>query len=625
MNGIDVESQAQLPTNSAAHPARLALIRAELVRAQYRNVPTGVVSNALVAAAVWLGLHARVDARLVSGWIVALCACLIARFLLYRAFNKARPSATEIPRWKTYAFIAAGATSVAWGIGGVLLYVPNDPPAQFFLIMALAGMASGSVYSAASVLPSFFAHLYPSLLLSSIPFFEESDALHRLIGCLILVYIGFATRVTLSVNRSIVDTIRLRFENVDLISELREEKKVAEEAKDAADDANTAKSRFLAAASHDLRQPLHALGFFVEALQGYPLPEDGREVVGNIRRSVDAMGELFDALLDISRLDAGIVQPCVATVALAPVLERVRFEFEPLARQKGLAITSMKTSAFVRSDPALLQRIIRNLVANALRYTDRGGVVLGCRRHGAGLRIEVWDSGRGIPADKHREIFQEFLQLDNPERDRRKGLGLGLAIVARLTTLLDHPLELRSQVGKGSVFTVRVPRGRPEDHIPGAAPNEIAPDIDVANALVLIIDDEVAVREGMETLLRKWKCEVVAAGSGAEMLEKMANFERLPDLIVSDYRLRGDENGIRVVERLCEEFNAAVPALIITGDTGPERLREAEASGLYILHKPLNPARLRALISSLRRPRAPVPGAAPGAALGAQPISGTGH
>lgn len=608
MNPSEPDFDTQPPTNSADPPARLALIRAELVRAQYRNVPTAVIATALVAAAVWLGLHSRVDTRLVSGWIVALYACLVVRVVLYRAFNKARPSVTEIPRWKTYGFIVAAVSGVAWGIGGLLFYVPNDPPAQFFLIMSLAGMASGSVYSAASVLPSFFAHLYPSLLLSSIPFFEEHDPLHRLIGCLILVYIGFATRVTLSVNRSIVDTIRLRFENVDLISELRGEKKVAEEAKVAAEEANTAKSRFLAAASHDLRQPLHALGFFVEALQGHSLPEDSCEVVGNIRRSVDAMGELFDALLDISRLDAGIVQPFVATVPLAPVLERVRFEFEPLARQKGLAITAIKTSAFVRSDPALLQRIVRNLVANALRYTDRGGVVLGCRRHGTSIRIEVWDSGRGIPADKHREIFQEFRQLENPERDRRKGLGLGLAIVARLTTLLDHPLELRSQVGKGSVFTVRVPRGRPEDHVPFDSPHQVAPDLDVANALVLIIDDEVAVREGMENLLRKWKCEVVAAGSGAEMLEKMAHFERLPDLIVSDYRLRDDENGIRVVERLCEEFNAEVPALIITGDTGPDRLREAEASGLYILHKPLNPSRLRALISSLRRARAPTPG-----------------
>jgi two-component system, sensor histidine kinase len=575
-----------------------ALIRAEQVRAQYRNVPTAIIAHAIVSAALWLGLHGSVATYKVSGWLAVLYACFIGRFLLYRAFNRARPSAADMPRWNRYGFIAAAVGGVTWGVGGILLYVPNDPPAQFFLIIGLAGMASGSVYSAASVLPAFFAHLYPSLLLPSLPFFAAGDSLHLLVGCLLVLYVGFASRVTFSVNRSIVDTIKLRFENVGLIAELREQKATAEEA-------NIAKSRFLAAASHDLRQPVHALGFFVEALHVYPLPADGREVVRNIRRSVDAMEGLFNALLDISRLDAGIVQPCVATVPLAPVLERVRFEYEPFALQKGLALTAVDTSVFVRSDPALLERIVRNLVSNALCYADRGGVVFGCRRNGDGVRVEVWDSGRGIPADKHREIFQEFLQLENPERDRGKGLGLGLAIVARLTRLLNHPIELRSVVGKGSVFAITVPRGRPEDYNAGQSPAEVALDLDVANALILVIDDEVAVREGMQTLLRKWRCEVVVAASGAEILEKIVDLERLPDLIVADYRLRDAESGIQVAKRLCEEFNSDIPVLIITGDTGPERLREAEGSGMYILHKPLNPARLRALISSLRGARTP--------------------
>jgi CheY-like chemotaxis protein/anti-sigma regulatory factor (Ser/Thr protein kinase) len=251
----------------------------------------------------------------------------------------------------------------------------------------------------------------------------------------------------------------------------------------------------------------------------------------------------------------------------------------------------------------LLERIMRNLVANAVRYTDRGRVILGARRTADAVRIEVWDSGRGIPKDKHREIFQEFRQLDNPQRDRRKGLGLGLAIVERLVKLLDHPLELRSQLGKGSVFAVTVPRGRREEFVPGEADGQIVVDRDVANSLILVIDDEPDVRDSMLALLGKWRCEVIAAESCNAMLEKLVSIKRMPDLIVSDYRLKGEENGIEVIARLREEFNAQVPALLITGDTGIEQLREAEESGLHVLHKPLNPSRLRALIANMRRER----------------------
>jgi CheY-like chemotaxis protein len=315
------------------------------------------------------------------------------------------------------------------------------------------------------------------------------------------------------------------------------------------------------------------------------------------------MEDLFNSLLDVSRLDAGIVRPRIATIALAPLMERVRLEYDPVARQKNLSLSVAHNSLFVRSDPVLLERIMRNLVANAVRYTDRGRIILGARRNAHSVRIEVWDSGRGIPKDKHREIFQEFRQLDNPQRDRRKGLGLGLAIIERLVKLLEHPLELRSQLGKGSVFVVTVPRGRREEFVPGEADGQIVVDRDVANSLILVVDDEPDVRASMLALLGRWRCEVIAAESCSQMLEKLVSIQRLPDLIVSDYRLKGEENGIEVIARLREEFNAQVPALLITGDTGVEQLREAEESGLHVLHKPLNPSRLRALIANLRRER----------------------
>jgi two-component system, sensor histidine kinase len=571
---------------SAGEPAtRALLVAAEQVRIQYKNMPTAFISNALVSVILCFTLRDSVPTVTLAGWLGAEYAWVVYRFFQWRAFNRAQPAASDIARWRVRGIVGSAINGVIYGIGGIILYVPGSLSSQFLVLIVEFGMGSGAIYASASSLPAFLVYFYPSLLLASLPFFAEGDSIHISLGIMMLMFMVATTQFARGISRTIRNAVQLRFENVHLIDELRE--------------TSAAKSRFLASASHDLRQPLHALGFFVDALPEHMAPA-GMPVVDNIRRSVAAMEDLFNALLDVSRLDAGVVETHMATVPIDSLLERVRFEFEPQARQKGLSLTIMPTSALVRSDPALLERIVRNFVSNAVRYTDRGGIVVGCRQRASVVRIEVLDSGRGIPADKHHEIFQEFCQLDNPERDRRNGLGLGLAIVERVAKLLDHAIELRSVVGKGSRFSVTVPRGRPEDRVSAAAPVQPLLDADVAGTLILLIDDEIAVRDGMQEQMLRWRCEVISAGSGAEIIEKTADLQHPPDLIVSDYRLRGEENGIRLAARLREEFNAEIPALIVTGDTGPERLREAQASGLHILHKPLNPARLRALIASLR-------------------------
>lgn len=586
--------------DSRSVPERAGLVAAELVRAQYRNIPTAVAVNAIISGLLCIALQETVPMERLVWWLVAVYLVATTRFLFWRRFHSA-PLDPEL--FRRLAFIGSGVNGITWGVGGIVLYAPHSPASQFLLLITQFGMGAGAAYASAPAFAAVMGYLIPSVLLTSVPFFLEGDSVHVTLGAMLFVFVAAATHFTYGISRTIARAIALRFENIDLIEELRNQHQVAEQAREAAEEANVAKSRFLAAAGHDLRQPLHALGFFVDALQEQSLPTDGRAIVSNIRRSVDVMEDLFNSLLDVSRLDAGIVRPRVATIALAPLMDRVRAEYETAARQKELSLRVPRNSLFVRSDPVLLERIMRNLVANAVRYTDRGKIVLGARRSANTIRIEVWDSGRGIPKDKHREIFQEFRQLDNPQRDRRKGLGLGLAIVERLVKLLDHPLELRSQLGKGSMFAVTVPRGRREDFVPGEADGQIFVDRDVANSLILVVDDEPDVRESMLALLARWRCEVVAAASCDEMLQKLISVQRMPDLIVSDYRLKDGENGIDVVARLREEFNAQVPALLITGDTGPEQLREAEESGLHVLHKPLNPSRLRSLIANLRRER----------------------
>jgi two-component system, sensor histidine kinase len=602
MGTAEVDSSVQGKSAPAGAPGRLLLVVAELVRTQYRNIPTAVAVNAIICGLLCLALYQTVSHTRLAVWLVAVYCVAAARFVVWLRFRRSSVPPTEASRWRRHALLGSGVNGLVWGIGGIALYAPQSAASQFLLLITQFGMGAGAAYASAASFPAVVAYLYPSVLLSSVPFFLAGDSVHVTLGAMLFVFVAAATHFTFGISRTIANAIELRFENLELIRELRDEKRSAEQAREEAEEANVAKSRFLAAAGHDLRQPLHALGFFVDALQDQTLPAESQSVVGNIRRSVDAMDDLFNSLLDVSRLDAGIVKPRILTVPLAPLLERVVLEYQPVARGKHVALRLARSSAFVRSDPVLLERIVRNLVANAVKYTERGGVVVGVRRGGSSVCIQVWDSGLGIPADKHREIFQEFRQLDNPQRDRRKGLGLGLAIVDRLVRLLDHPLELRSQPGKGSVFAVRVPRGRAEEFVP-AETGHVMVDRDVADSLILVIDDEADVRDSMHALLGKWRCEVVTAASSTQMLEKLVAIERLPDLIVSDYRLAGNETGIEVVARLREEFNAQVPALLITGDTGPEPLRNAEESGLHILHKPLNPSRLRALIANLRRDR----------------------
>jgi signal transduction histidine kinase len=360
--------------------------------------------------------------------------------------------------------------------------------------------------------------------------------------------------------------------------------------------ANLAKSRFVAAASHDLRQPLHALNLFVTQLRRETDQVEQARLVERIDASVAAMNELFNALLDISKLDAGVVTPSVSEFPVDDLLKRIEMTFAATAREKGLRLRVVSSGAFVRSDFILLERILLNLVSNAIRYTNCGGVMVGCRRRGDALRIEVWDSGIGIPEDQRGSIFREFYQLPATERDRSGGLGLGLAIVDRLCRLLDHPIELISRLGRGSRFAVVVATAAPR-RLTDQPPEAVADQ--TMGKLVLVIDDDALVLDSMRGVLKSWGCSVVTANSGAAALACLAELDQTPDLIISDYRLADGDNGIRAIERLRKALRAPVPAFLISGDTAPERLREARASGYYLLHKPVLPITLRATISQL--------------------------
>src|SRR5262245_42285094 len=365
--------------------------------------------------------------------------------------------------------------------------------------------------------------------------------------------------------------------------------------------ANAAKSRFLAVASHDLRQPLHALGLFVAQLRTPLKPEERAKAIERVHAAVREMNEMFNSLLDISKLDAGILAPKIVQFPIARLLQKVETTFDQAAREKGLRLRVLRRDAWVRRDALLLERILLNLVSNAVRYTLRGGIIVGCRRRGETLRVEVWDTGPGIPEDQKQNIFGEFFQLPAAERERYGGLGLGLAIVDRLRRLLNHRIELTSTVGRGSRFTILVPMGAESvtSAAPVGSPHPAA--FALQGKVILVIDDAPVVQEATGGLLGKWGCSVVTAGSDEAALIELAERGQRPDLIISDYHLVNGKTGIDAIERINAAFGASIPAILISGDTAPERLRDAKDKGYILLHKPVDPMQLRAVLHQLLR------------------------
>ena len=370
--------------------------------------------------------------------------------------------------------------------------------------------------------------------------------------------------------------------------------------KEHAEKANFDKTRFLAAASHDLRQPMHALGLFMGELQNRLETPEQRKIVEKVEESVTAMSGLLDSLLDISKLDAGVIVPQVQEIDISTLLRRLTEAYEPLAEAKSINLRIHTTQSRVRSDPILLERILMNLLSNAIRYTQHHGtVLLACRKRGDRLRFEVRDNGPGIPLEEHENIFREFVQLENSARDRSKGLGLGLPIVQRSARLLNHPLYLRSSPGRGSVFALEVPRVPDlKDLLAHASPVSAGRPAESEGSFtgrhVLVVDDDELVRNGTAGLVEAWGCKVETAESLAEVARR---FEQTQfELVICDYRLP-DGTGVELAECINGRSSHKPAFILVSGDTSPEVLKLVADKGMHLLHKPVRPAKLRSMMA----------------------------
>lgn len=525
-------------------------------------------------------------------WILTmfvLNACRVLHSRRYFSQSK-RDVQIRAQHWGWLSAVLSWCSSLLWGLLGWVGFATGDPQLQAFTCVVLTGLVCGAVPSLsafpAAYAGSLVAMLAPITLQCLMISGEVYTTYLFFLACLAAVNLYYS-RVTY---RTVKETIRLRLENVDLVGRLELER-------DRAQAADQAKSRFLAAASHDLRQPIHALGLFVAGLaslaeRGDVAAVKARDLAARLGAVIGNLSGLLNGLLDISRLDAGVVAVTREAVSINRLFVDLANEFEANARTRNLRWRVRRSRLWVDTDPVLLKRMLDNLLSNAFRYTDHGTVLLGCRRRKNSLEIQVLDTGIGIAQEYRKQIFEEFVQLHNPERDRSQGLGLGLAIVRHTARLLGHEIRVSSVEGRGSVFSVMVPLVQ----APAMALIRPAAQAQGDNLGILIIDDEHSVLEALRQLLEVWGHTVYAGASVDEVCRQhSAAAETGPaavHLILSDFRLNG-MNGLEAIKRVRRYLNEAVPAIIITGDTSPACLEETAASQLRVLQKPLDAGLLR--------------------------------
>ncbi len=581
-----LESPSNLPVPYADQ------VGSEQVEALFGSVRPGVLAAALLAVMLASAVHRLGYLNPLKGlcWVAYISLCAASHIALSYFYRRSRSTGSRWRFWARWFTAISLAEGLGWGWATIGLAAGANFEVKCLPVIATLGLAAGSIPAFSPSLPAFLALFLPATVPYALASFVSDNEVQHITAPMALLYISVVGGLGLLSHRSLKQRIDLKIRTEELAINLRRQKDIAEEA-------SLAKSSFLAAASHDLRQPIHALSLFVGALRQIPMPLNAERLVEQIDASTNAMASLFSALLDISRLDAGVMTVHRRPFAINSVLERVCLGYAGEAAAKNLTLSYVRCNAIVNSDPTLIERIARNLVANAVRYTDSGRIVVGCRRRQGYIAMQVWDTGRGIPHDKRERVFLEYYQLGNPERDREKGLGLGLAIVRRLTDLLECKLALRSEPGRGSCFEVSIAQASS-----GVIPSE-APDDDLVSApatgLVVVVDDEQAIRSGMSSLLTGWGHEVVVAGSADEAIQLLSSYTVRPDLLICDFRLRDSENGMEAIDLLRAEYNEDIPAMLITGDMAAGRLLDNKVRGVVLLYKPVPNGKLRAAITNL--------------------------
>jgi signal transduction histidine kinase len=542
---------------------------------------------------------------IVVAWAALTVGVLVARSIVILALRRGEQVARNPEAWARRLSGLAAVSGVVSGSAALLFFPALPADRQALLTMVMCCWGAGALASSSAYPRAYLFFALPLFAQIAIAWLQADAAGAWFIAILLAAFLAMMLVFVREGGRVVVESIELRFANEELLSQkeqliglLRAEVEKVEAARAKAEEASRSKSRFLASASHDLRQPLHALSLLTALLREASADNHVREVGRHIDQSVQSLERLFGALLDLSKLDAGVMKIELRELDLAELVERLSGEYRSKAQEKQLAYEASCPPLWVRSDPMQLERILRNLLENAIRFTDAGRVMLSAQRSGNDVLISVRDTGAGIPESEQARVYEEFYQLQNPGRDRSKGLGLGLSIVKRLVDLLGYRIELQSAPGLGSTFHVALP-GVVLDAPRAARREEPAAAVDVAGVRVLVLEDDAEARRALELTLRAWRCTPLVAADLDEA-QTLAAVKDGVDVILSDLRLANGVSGIDAVKALRERLGD-VPAALVTGDIAGERLLDLRASGLPVLHKPVKADALRALLHGLAR------------------------
>ncbi len=566
---------------------RTDVLREQLLLLE-KQLPGTQVGATLGGPILAVGIWDQEHATTLIAWLVIFVVTVTLRYSLFRKYKIDDLTDDQLGTYAWWFSASMGVGGLVWGIGGAVFSQHIDGNQLMFLMIVFAGMAVMAFLSISALVRAYQMFIAAAFLPLSAALIYSQNPSYQMSGIAAFLCFAIMWHASRTLKKYIYDVIELRLERAELIEKLSQEKRLAEES-------GKAKSRFFAAASHDLRQPLNALHLFVDALMKNKDPTQQRHLCNRVNQSTLALNAIVDGVLDISKIESGTIRKKVRAVMASDLFSKVVAEFSLTAKAKGLTLKTVSSSAVFRTDPELLLRVLHNLVANAIRYTDAGGVLIGCRRSGPGYRIEVVDTGRGVPLDHQTKIFEEFYQIENPERAQNKGLGLGLSIVKGLCELLGHDITVKSTLGKGTVFGISVPSGTSQD-IEQETPEDTTMLLDVPKS-VLIIDDDALSLEALTNTVSSWGHITASASSVSAAIQVISdNFS--PEIVITDFRLQDGKTGLDALAVLHEIMNEDIPAIIVTGDTDPERIKEAGSSGLPLLHKPINPAKLRALINS---------------------------
>lgn len=550
---------------------------------------------AVMVAAPFIGL---VPTPWLAGWVLVFIAIRGARLWMVAHWRRSPAASRGAPRWSVGLFTAAVVQSLVWGLGSWILMAPELLVAEAALHIGLAVVVLSNVLHLSNVYPVLV--IYTLGVLAPLVLRDLwVGQLHTVLAGMSALLVAYVLLLGRRHARISGETQAQRRRNAELINELQQEVQARAQAQAQAEQAHADKAHFLAAAGHDLRQPLNAIGLLAQALPHKPDPTQVNETADRIYECVEQMGDIVDGLMQLSRLDAGTVVPEPSSFPLAPLLDELVALHQPQAADKGLRLSASAPPATVHTDARLLQRVLSNLVANAIQHTPHGEVRLQAHLEGEALALQVVDTGSGIAAHELPRIFEPFYQVGNAARDGRQGHGLGLAIVKRLSALLGLQVQVHSQPGQGSCFTLRVPLAgaATPTATPAVAARAEAQGADVLHGRqVLVIEDDAASCDAMQRLLAGWGCQVRHASNTDEALAQLHGAWR-PEFVVADLRLAGGDDGCHTTQRLREVLGGHLPAVLVTGEAGSARAASAEQAGFRVLRKPVRPVQLRAFMN----------------------------